>query len=108
MATGSRPNDSVTKSWTFKLNTGKNLHGTVAPSIVYRIAKDTKRETYELQRNGIRIAGGDPEMEVYGLTVKDQSAGNSLRFTVRIDYQVKLTGSQEELNAARTGQEDVA
>ncbi len=103
VATGSRPNDSVTKSWTFKLNTGKNLHGTVAPSIVYRIAKDTKRETYELQRNGIRIAGGDPEMEVYGLTVKDQSSGNSLRFTVRIDYQVKLTGSQAELNAHGPG-----
>jgi hypothetical protein len=65
---------------------------------VYRIAKDTKRRTYELQRNGIRVAGGDPEMEVYNLTVKDQSTSNGLQFSVRIDYQVMLTGSKEESN----------
>ncbi|MGB6063398.1 MAG: prepilin-type N-terminal cleavage/methylation domain-containing protein [Desulfomonilaceae bacterium] len=99
VATGSRPNDNITKSWIFKLITGETLNGTVVPSIVYRIAKYTKRKTYELQRNGIRIAGGDPDMEVYNLTIKDQSSGNSLRFSVRIDYQVMLKGSQEESNA---------
>ncbi len=98
VTTGTRPNDNSTKSWTFKLNTGKNLQGTVSPSIVYRIARDTKRQTYELQRNGIRIAGGDPEMEVYNLTVNDRSSGNGLQFSARIDYQVLITGSNEELN----------
>ena len=98
VTTGTRPNDNATKSWTFKLNTGKNLQGNVVPSIVYRIAKDTKRQTYELQRNGIRIAGGDPEMEVYNLTVNDRSSGNALQFSVRIDYQVMITGSNGELN----------
>jgi prepilin-type N-terminal cleavage/methylation domain-containing protein len=79
-------------AWNFTVTA--NLTGNVAPAIVYRIAKDTTRETYELQRNGIRIAGGDPDMEVYNLTVKDQSAPNSLLMSVRIDYQVMLTGSQ--------------
>ncbi len=46
-------------AWNFTVTA--NLVGNVAPSIVYRIAKDTKRLTYELQRNGIRIAGGDPD-----------------------------------------------
>jgi hypothetical protein len=41
-------------------------------------------------------------MEVYNLTVKDQSAGNSLLLSIRIDYQVMITGSREELNAHGT------
>jgi|WetSurSiteA1Bulk_404760.scaffolds.fasta_scaffold43610_1 prepilin-type N-terminal cleavage/methylation domain-containing protein len=98
VTTGSRPNAPPTKSWTFRLNTGKTLKGNVVPSIVYRIAKDTKRPTYELQRNGIRIAGGDPEMEVYNLTVKDQSSPDALQFSIRIDYQLMLTGSKGESN----------
>ena len=108
VTTGTRPNDNSTKSWTFKLNTGKTLQGTVSPSIVYRIAWDTlpngtKRQTYELQRNGIRIAGGDPEIEVYNLTVNDRSSGNALQLSIKIDYQVMLTGSKAELNAHGLG-----
>lgn len=83
-------------AWNFTVTA--NLVGNVAPSIVYRIAKDTQRLTYELQRNGIRIAGGEPDMEVYNLTVRDQSSGNSLRLSIRIDYQVMISGSQQELN----------
>ena len=100
VTTGSRPNDNTTKSWTFRLNSGTTLARSVVPSIVYRIARDTKRQTYELQRNGIRVAGGDPEMEVYNLTVKDrtQSPNTTLQFSVRIDYQVMLTGSKGESN----------
>jgi prepilin-type N-terminal cleavage/methylation domain-containing protein len=90
----------ATNAWNFTVRA--NLVGYVAPSIVYRIAKDTKRQTYELQRNGIRIAGGDPDMEVYNLTVRDQSAGNSLNLSIRIDYQVMISGSQEELTAHGT------
>jgi prepilin-type N-terminal cleavage/methylation domain-containing protein len=96
-----RTGNPVATGWTFFLTPGESLTPTtksnVAPAIVYRIAKDAKRQTYELQRNGIRIAGGDPEMEVYNLTVKDQSS-NSLRFSIRIDYQVLLSGSKAELN----------
>jgi prepilin-type N-terminal cleavage/methylation domain-containing protein len=85
----------ATSAWNFHVTA--NLSGNVAPAIVYRIAWDSaKRQTYELQRNGIRIAGGDPEIEVYNLTVKDQSSANSLLLSIRIDYQVMLTGSQGE------------
>jgi prepilin-type N-terminal cleavage/methylation domain-containing protein len=90
--------DPATSSPPWNFTVTEDLSGKVAPSIVYRIAKDTKRDTYELQRNGIRIAGGDPGLEVYNLTVKDQSAGAGLQFSVRVDYQVKLTSSQEEKN----------
>ena len=96
--------------WTFFLTPGQTLVGNVSPAIVYRIAwgtnpDGTKRATYELQRNGIRIAGGDPEMEVYNLTVIDQSAGNSLLLSIRIDYQVMLTGSSAEADLHGTAKE---
>jgi prepilin-type N-terminal cleavage/methylation domain-containing protein len=132
-----------TKNWTAKLYSGdkSSLSGYVAPSIVYRIAQDSKRPTEELQRNGVRIAGGDPSIEVYNIEVGvliypsdwasdptkrnhvvrgtlSKGAGNQLlvtyqnvdsppsypnvtepanrRFAVRIDYQVKVSGSEEE------------
>jgi hypothetical protein len=97
----------ATKSpaWKFYLTGGKNLAGNVAPSIVYRIAQDFGHAyvnpgvvdpPYELQRNGVRIAGGDPGMEVYNLKVVDESTPNKRRFSIRIDYQVKLSGSKDE------------
>jgi prepilin-type N-terminal cleavage/methylation domain-containing protein len=99
-----RTGNPVATGWNFFLTPGESLTPTtksnVAPAIVYRIAKDAKRQTYELQRNGIRIAGGDPDMEVYNLTVQDQtqSPNTTLRFSIRIDYQVLLSGSKAELN----------
>lgn len=138
--TGSRP--AGTKDWTVKLTSGSsNLSGNVVPSIVYRIAKDSKRPTQELQRNGVRIAGGDPGIEVYkievgvllypsnyaddptkknhvvrGTLTKDPTTkllyvrypdpnlpGHPIttepanrRLAVRIDYLVKLSGSNDE------------
>jgi prepilin-type N-terminal cleavage/methylation domain-containing protein len=87
-----------TKSWTVRLYSGSSssLSGNVAPSIVYRIAKDSARPTEELQRNGVRIAGGDPSMEVYNLKVVDESSPNKRLFSIRIDYQVKLGTSDDE------------
>jgi prepilin-type N-terminal cleavage/methylation domain-containing protein len=94
-----------TKTWTVKLISGSsNLSGNVAPSIVYRIAQNFGHSyvtagidpPYELQRNGVRIAGGDPGMEVYNLKVTDDSSPNKRRFLVRIDYQVKLGASKDE------------
>lgn len=85
--------------WTFFLTPGQTLVGNVSPAVVYRIAKDSTRPTFELQRNGIRVAGGDPGMEVYNLTVKDQSGANNWRqLSIRIDYQVMLAGAQQETN----------
>jgi prepilin-type N-terminal cleavage/methylation domain-containing protein len=84
--------------WTFFLTPGQNLVGNVVPAVVYRIARDANRPTFELQRNGVRIAGGDPGLEVYNLTVIDQSAGNQRLLSVRIDYQVMLTGAASEAN----------
>jgi len=110
---GSKPRG--TKSWTVRLQSGmpagtpssfRNTQaGKVAPSIVYRIAQDFAHSyvkpgviepTYELQRNGMRIAGGEPGLEVYNLTVVDESGANKRRFSIRIDYQVKLWGSKDE------------
>jgi prepilin-type N-terminal cleavage/methylation domain-containing protein len=87
-----------TKNWTVKLYSGdkNSLSGNVAPSIVYRIAQDSSRPTEELQRNGVRIAGGDPGLEVYNLKVADESSPNKRLLSIRIDYQVKLGGSDEE------------
>jgi len=96
-----------TPPWTFKLAATAQLSGNVAPAIVYRIAQDMGHQwanpaygpTYELQRNGIRIAGGDPNLEVYNLTVTDvgTTAPDIQRsYFIRLDYQVKLGGSQDE------------
>ncbi len=111
-----------TKSWTVKLqstsSTGtpatfqNSLNGNVTPAIVYRIAQDfghlwadpVNGPPYELQRNGVRIAGGDPRLEVYNLKVVDETASDAdptkrkRRYSIRIDYQVKLGGSNQESN----------
>jgi len=109
---GSKPGG--TKNWTVRLQSGmptgtpssirSTLAGKVAPSVVYRIAQDFSHlyvatgidPTYELQRNGMRIAGGEPGLEVYNLSVTDESSGQKRRFAIRIDYQVKLAGSKDE------------
>ncbi len=97
-ATGSPP-------WTFKLTTA--LSGNVAPAIVYRVAQDSSRPTQELQRNGIRIAGGDPNLEVYNLKVADISGvlNQKRSYSIRLDYQVKLGGSNDELTAHGTAKQ---
>lgn len=107
--TGSRT--SGTKTWTVKLQSSmlpmmSSLSGNVAPSIVYRIAQDFGHSwvtpgvypPYELQRNGVRIAGGDPGLEVYNLKVSDMSGVSNLKrsFSIRLDYQVKMGGSKDE------------
>jgi len=110
--TGSRPPN--TKPWLFKLSSGSksNLSGNVAPSIVYRIAQDSSHRyvhlpeidaQYELQRNGVRVAGGDPDLEVYNLKVSDLSTTMKRSFSIRIDYQVKLGGSLPESGATQHG-----
>ncbi len=91
-----------TPPWTFKLAAAAQLSGNVAPAIVYRIAQDSKRPTQELQRNGIRIAGGDPNLEVYNLKVSDVSSGKQRSYSIRLDYQVLLGASNNELTAHGT------
>ncbi len=95
-------------NWTVKLYPSTTqLSGNVAPSIVYRIAQDTARPTQELQRNGMRIAGGDPGLEVYNLSVADLSGASNLKrsFSIRIDYQVKLGGSNTEATSHGTAKQ---
>jgi len=108
-----RPTVPLTKNWGVWLKAGQNASGTAVPAITYEILPApvgtpsdlTFQPTSELRRNGLRLAGGTVDLDVYNLSIRDRSYQDKtsktapvpgLSYEVFVLYQVRGRMSQGE------------
>lgn len=104
-------------NWSCPITLEKSLSGDVVPAIVYEIGETRVNGmltgTHELLRNGIRVAGGEHDVDVFNLKVQDVATipptqgGPAVGFApppntlyrITVWYQVKGRSSLDETTA---------
>lgn len=100
------PTPTAPDTWSCPVQLEKSLTAPVVPGQVYDVLEthDAAKWVCELQRNGLRLVGGDQDLDVFNFKVTDGStvAAPGLApemqtvYTFTVDFQVKFRNSQDE------------